>query len=133
MWAGQRGGDRWFDQPLDSMILLWATLAGCVLWLIVLTVVVAVRCRRDGEPVFTRLRNGRVRFTWGIPQLLWHAQRRAERLDRTPRRPSITVGELLTREQTEHDPRSEADAPPDTAPDSPPRSPRGADTPPGWG
>lgn len=119
MRVSEDGGDRWLDQLLDSTILLWATLSGCVLWLMVLTVVVAVRCRGDGEPVFIRLRDGRVRFTWGTPQLLWHAQRRAERLDRVPRRPSITVRELLAREQPAHDPRAEAGAAPDT--------------PPGWG
>ncbi|MGH3981024.1 MAG: hypothetical protein ACRDRZ_18845 [Pseudonocardiaceae bacterium] len=102
------------------------------LWLTVLTVVVAMRCRMYGEPVFKRLPNGRVRFTWGIPQLLGHAQRRAERLDRTYRR-TVTVNELLAREQTLKGQLADVGAAADTAPDSPtPRPSRPAGTPPRW-
>lgn len=48
-------------------------------WLMILTVLVALRLRalRNGdEPVFRRLPGGRVRFTWGVPQAFGEAQRR---------------------------------------------------------
>ena len=42
-----------------------------LLWVGVLTVVLWHRCRQpwcdDGRPVYQRLRNGRIRFSWGSP------------------------------------------------------------------
>jgi hypothetical protein len=68
-----------------------------LLWVGVLTVVLWHRCRQpwcdDGRPVYQRLRNGRIRFSWGVHQALGQAQRRhrdlvGDRLDtvQTPQR-----------------------------------------------
>lgn len=109
MVAGDGGRSQWTDHLLQSATAMWAALAGCVLWLVVLTVVVAVRCRVDGEPVFKRLPNGRVRFTWGIPQLLGYAQRCTEQHQRTYRHHVVTVSELQAREQSLRDQRADED------------------------
>jgi len=50
-----------------------------VVWVLVLTVLVWRRCREpwhdDGRPVYKRLSNGRVQFSWGVAQGLAQAQR----------------------------------------------------------
>jgi hypothetical protein len=103
--AGSSEGQ--LEHLLQSTTAIWAALLGCLLWLIVLTVVVITRCRMYGTPVFKRLRNGRVRFTWGIPQLLGYAQWQAEQLHCTSRG-HITVSELQAREQTPKHQRPDA-------------------------
>ncbi|WP_037081593.1 hypothetical protein [Pseudonocardia spinosispora] len=56
---------------------------GCVIWLVVLT----VRHRRhirqcvDGEPVYRRLPDGRVRFSWWHAAALGECERRAQRAE----------------------------------------------------
>lgn len=105
--AGRPAGQ--FDHLLQHTDAIWTVLLGFLLWLIVLTMVVTTRCRMDGKPVFTRLRNGRVRFTWGIPQLLGYAQHRAEQLHCTGRGHIITVSELQAREQAPRHQRPDTD------------------------
>ena len=60
-------------------------------WLSVVTVLLARtrRDRYDGEPVFRRLPDGRIRFTWNVAQQLGPARRQAEaRTDPIPRTPA---------------------------------------------
>lgn len=57
------------------LVVLCVGLALASVWLLILTVSLhRLRCRY-GEPVFQRLRNGRFRFTWGVPQALDRARR----------------------------------------------------------
>jgi len=49
-------------------------------WVIILTVAMVSRCgqpwRDDGRPVFKKLPNGRIQFSWGVAQGLAQAERR---------------------------------------------------------
>lgn len=50
-----------------------------LVWVLMLTVLVWRRCREpwhdDGRPVYKRLPDGRVQFSWGVAQGLAQAQR----------------------------------------------------------
>jgi hypothetical protein len=48
-------------------------------WLGLLTALVLRRQRTEGEPVYRRLPNGRIRFEWSVAQQLRAAQREALR------------------------------------------------------
>jgi len=58
-----------------------------LVWITLLTAFVLNRCREpwrdDGRPVFKRLPNGRVRFSWGVANQLVAAQRGVTALDVT--------------------------------------------------
>lgn len=61
----------------------WVLLGGAavvvlvLVWLVVLTVLVARRRPDPGEPVYRTLPDGRTRFTWHVAQGLARAQRQA--------------------------------------------------------
>jgi hypothetical protein len=48
-------------------------------WLALLTVLVLRRQRAEGEPVYRRMPDGRIRFEWSVAQQLRVAQREALR------------------------------------------------------
>jgi hypothetical protein len=54
-----------------SPALLAVVGAALLLWIILLTTLVLRRCREpwwdDGRPVYQRLTDGRIRFSWGVP------------------------------------------------------------------
>lgn len=62
-----------------SPVLLAVIAVAFLLWVAGLTAVVLHRCREpwrdDGQPVFQRLPDGRVRFSWGVAAQLAAAQR----------------------------------------------------------
>jgi hypothetical protein len=62
-----------------SEIVLIVAVLGCVGWLAFLTRDHRRHVRRcvDGEPVYRRLPDGRVRFSWGVAEQLVESQRRA--------------------------------------------------------
>lgn len=74
------------------LAVLCVGLALASVWLLILTVSLhRLRCRY-GEPVFQRLRNGRLRFTWGVPQALDRARRNQQlgiASDSHPSRPAL--------------------------------------------
>ena len=49
---------------------------GLVLWLALLTTAVVKLRERTGEPVYRRLGNGRVRFSWSVAQAYVDTRRR---------------------------------------------------------
>lgn len=61
-----------------ALLALGALAALLALWLGLLTALVVRRLRYHGEPVFRRLPDGRVRFTWAVAQGLARAQRTVE-------------------------------------------------------
>jgi len=85
-----------YSRATSSVVQAVAT-GVLLVWVRVLTVVLWHRCRQpwcdDGRPVYQRLPNGRIRFSWGVHQALGQAQRQhrdlvGERLDtvQTPQR-----------------------------------------------
>ena len=72
--VGDKPGQCLADHPVNSplcQVLGWGSVAaaGLVLvWLILLTCAVCHLRTRAGEPIYQRLDNGRVRFTWAIAQ-----------------------------------------------------------------
>lgn len=64
-----------------SPVILAVVGAAILLWITLLTVFVLRRCREpwrdDGRPVYQRLPDGRIRFSWGVAAKLAAAQRRS--------------------------------------------------------
>lgn len=78
-----------------------------LIWVIALTVVLVMRRRQpwrdDGQPVFKKLPNGRIQFSWGVAQGLWQAERRHHDQANSPSADSrenqgLPVAALLARE-----------------------------------
>lgn len=71
-----------------------------LLWLIILSMVVIRRLRRpwhdDGTPVYQRLPDGRVRFSWGVACDLAAVQRTSGVTDPGSRRLSPSTAPILT-------------------------------------
>lgn len=67
------------------MVATVGVLTVLAVWLGLLTVVVLRRRRDDGEPVYRRLPDGRIRFEWSVAQQLRAAQREALRETQPPR------------------------------------------------
>jgi hypothetical protein len=70
---------------MSEIVLILAVL-GCVAWLTFLTRDHRRHVRRcvDGEPVYRKLPDGRVRFSWGVAEQLAETQRHAD-TDRSTR------------------------------------------------
>lgn len=64
--------DGWSDGVLLGGAVVTAVI---VAWLVVLTALVVRRRQGPDEPVYRRLPDGRIRFTWHIAQGLGRAQR----------------------------------------------------------
>lgn len=63
---------------MTNPLVQLAAIGVLLIWVTALTVMI-VKCRRppwrdDGRPVFKRLRNGRIQFSWGVLQGLSRAQ-----------------------------------------------------------
>jgi hypothetical protein len=61
------------------MVATVCVLTVLAVWLGLLTVLVLRRRRDDGQPVYRRMRDGRIRFEWSVAQQLRAAQREALR------------------------------------------------------
>jgi len=88
------------------LAVLCVGLALTSVWLLILTVSLhRLRCRY-GEPVFQRLRDGRLRFTWGVPQALARARRNQQpdiASDPCPNQPALVQGDVESR-HADHQP-----------------------------